>query len=443
VAAAPGQPLDAVQGLVAGGDMLGFEHRRGEHQLHQRARAGHDVGPVGVADGAQRRDRVAHAQVVGGLVGGLLGLHRGQVGQRVAQPFVVAGVGARSPVLQALRHLGQKHPADTALVEQGEQLVERRHGGGFNLIGAQVGHLACRLVGGHALGQAAQVFDQHHAQGGGQRPHLAQVQFARLLVGAQKLHQQIFIERAVGVRHEGPGHAIDARQAGQRLFQQHRQGTKVAVRQALVNFLELRFDQVKVVEQPFGRRADVIAGRRLGSDVAVRLTQRADVASQAREKGRRARGGARRAVGFSEAAAVLCKALEPKNLGAYGRRNHTARTVQDVAQRLRCSGDQTPQLGLRHALQRQRSDTDQQRNHHERRHEARRHEAVHRLADASQREQAATRALAQVQMIPQGRQLDWRGVRRVAKRCGAPGGGGDDVIHECLRPRTPARRESG
>ena len=91
---------------------------------------------------------------------------------------------------------------------------------------AQVGHFARGLVGGHALGQAAQVLDQHHAQGGGQRPHLAQVEFARLLVGAQELHQQVFIEGAVGVGHEGPGHAVDARQAGQRLVQQHRQGAR-------------------------------------------------------------------------------------------------------------------------------------------------------------------------------------------------------------------------
>ena len=95
-AAAPRQPLDAVQRLVARGGMLGFEHLGGEHQPHQRAGAGDDLGPVGVADGAQRRDGVAHAQVVGGLVGGLLCLHRGQVGQRVAQPFVVAAVFGRA-----------------------------------------------------------------------------------------------------------------------------------------------------------------------------------------------------------------------------------------------------------------------------------------------------------------------------------------------------------
>ena len=90
LAAAFGQQLNVVQGLVAGGHMFCFKHRQGEHQAHQSTGAGNDVGPVGIADGAQRRHRIADTQVVGGLVGGLLRLHCREVGQRIAQPFVIA-----------------------------------------------------------------------------------------------------------------------------------------------------------------------------------------------------------------------------------------------------------------------------------------------------------------------------------------------------------------
>ena len=49
--------------------------------------------------------------------------------------------------------------------------------------------------------------------------------------------QQLFVEGAVGVGDEGPGDAIDARQAGQRLVLQHRQVAEIAARQALVDSL--------------------------------------------------------------------------------------------------------------------------------------------------------------------------------------------------------------
>ena len=89
VRASPGQTLDAVQGLVARGDILGFEHRRVEHDTHQGAGTGHDVRPVGVADGAQRAYRIAHAQIVCRLVSCLLRSQRAQVGQHRLYPVPV------------------------------------------------------------------------------------------------------------------------------------------------------------------------------------------------------------------------------------------------------------------------------------------------------------------------------------------------------------------
>ncbi len=183
----PRQAFYAAQGLVAGGRAFAAKQRCGKHQAHQGAAAGHDVGPVGIANGAQRRDGVAHAQVVGGLVGVLLGLGGGQIGQSVLQPFFVAGQTGRGVVLQALPHLRQKHPGHAALLELGQQGIERLQTAFLDAVATQVGDFACGLVGGHTLGQAAQVFHQYQPQGGGQGPYLVELQLAGFLVGHQKL----------------------------------------------------------------------------------------------------------------------------------------------------------------------------------------------------------------------------------------------------------------
>ena len=103
----------------------------------------------------------------------------------------------------------------------------------------------------------------------------------------QVVDQQVVVEGAVGVGDEGPGDAVDARQADQRLVLQDGQLAEVAARQAVLDLARLRFDQVEVVEQPFGRRADVVAGGRMRGRVALRLAQDADVVAQAREEGAR------------------------------------------------------------------------------------------------------------------------------------------------------------
>ena len=213
------------------------------------------------------------------------------------------------------------------------------------MVADQIRDLARRLVRAQPLGQAAQVFDQHHAQRRRQRPELAEREFASLLVSTEKAREQLFVERAIGVRDEGPRDAIDARQAGQRRVDQHRQVLKVAPWQTLVNLAELAFDQMKVVEQPLGRGADVVAAAGVVADVVLGFAQRADVVFEARKKGRRA---ARRdvcAMRLTEAATVLAEALRPKNLRAVRRLDRAAAAVEDVEQRLRCVGDQPAQVG--------------------------------------------------------------------------------------------------
>ncbi|MDZ7589756.1 MAG: hypothetical protein U5L05_03505 [Rubrivivax sp.] len=191
--AAACQFFDVVQRLVAGRGVFRGEQRRCQHEPHQRAAAGHQVGPVGVANGAQRGHGVAHAQVVGGLVRGLLALQALQPGPVRLQPGLhrrrQAGHGlrarAQAAVLQPLHHLHREGRAGAALHHQRMHLSQRRAGALRDAVAAQIGHLARGLLRGCAFGQAAQVFHQHHAQGGGQGPHLAQLQFAAFLVGNQ------------------------------------------------------------------------------------------------------------------------------------------------------------------------------------------------------------------------------------------------------------------
>ena len=285
--AAAGQQLDLVQRRVARVGTLGLERGQAQQQLHGRAGVVDDLGPVGVADQAQRADRVADAQVVGGLLGRLLHLRGGQVGQGLQQPLVVRGQACRLMISQALRDLHQEHTADAAPIQQREQFVEARGGIGLDAVADQVRDLARCLVGGEAFGQTAQILDQHHPQRGRQGPELAEREFTGLLIRAEKVREQVLVECAVSVRDEGPGHAVDARQTSERLVDEHRQITKVAPRQALVDLLQLTFDEVKVVEEPLGRCAHLVASAGLFADVMLRLAQRADVVLQARKKCRR------------------------------------------------------------------------------------------------------------------------------------------------------------
>ena len=76
------------------------------------------------------------------------------------------------------------------------------------------------------------------------------------LVGAHEAAQHLGVEAAVGVRDEGPGEAEHARIAGERPVGELGQLAVVARRQVVADLADLLFDEVVVVEQPFGGRRD-------------------------------------------------------------------------------------------------------------------------------------------------------------------------------------------
>ena len=58
----------------------------------------------------------------------------------------------------------------------------------------------------------------------------------------------------------------------------------VATRQSLMDLLELRFNQVKVIKQPLCSRGDVLSGVRDRRYVVIGLPERLDIFFNSREK---------------------------------------------------------------------------------------------------------------------------------------------------------------
>ena len=101
---------------------------------------------------------------------------------------------------------------------------------------------------------------------------------------------------------------------------------------------------MKVVQQPFGRRTDVVPGTGLHADVVMGFTQYGNIAFDARKEG----AGTRRsggAMGLRQTAPMLGKALGAKNLGSNGCLHFAARARQDVTQGVWCLRDQAAQRG--------------------------------------------------------------------------------------------------
>ena len=191
------------------------------------------------------------------------------------------------------------------------------------------GHLAL----GNVVGHAAQVFKQHHAQGGRQGPELAQPQFAVFLVGVEKGGEQFRVEHAVGMGHVSPGDAVDAWQAFQRRRCQLGQARVITPRHTFADLLQLGFDEVKVVEQPFGGRCYVVAAARGQRHIVIGLAQRDQVFLDTWKKGsaapRRAVGLHR--LGLGQTAAMLFEAVYAEQLGAYGRLGFRPLRQEDLA----------------------------------------------------------------------------------------------------------------
>jgi hypothetical protein len=300
---------------------LAFIGEAGQLAQHaQRAAHGLDqVAPLDLADHAQRGDDVADREVGRGLRVLRLADQRRPVGAVLLGPAHERGhvlAALHGQALPQLREVAVLQPVALQRAVEHVEVLRREVRRG---VPRGVRDLASDLVLGDGLGHAAQVFEQHHAQRGGQRPQLAEREFVDLLVGVEKGREQRLVEHAVRVRHVGPGNAVHARQARQRRRGELGQARVVAARHAVVDLLELRLDQVEVVEQPFGSRRHVPPAERDERDVVEGFAQRGEVLVHAREEGR---AFVPVAVVFfhhlrpREAAPVLFEALHAEELGA-------------------------------------------------------------------------------------------------------------------------------
>ena len=95
---------------------------------------------------------------------------------------------------------------------------------------------------------------------------------------------------------------------------------EIAARQALNNCVELGIDQVEVVEQPQGRRTRLIARYGQCCDGRMGLAQHGDIAAQPGEKARRWPMVLLGNVHAAQTAAMLSKALRPKDFGTKWRK---------------------------------------------------------------------------------------------------------------------------
>jgi hypothetical protein len=312
--------LDRVAVEVARGEVHPIEAARRAQRVVDQADALHQLRPVHVGDEPHAGDDVAHRHV-GGALALVLVVHDLLHGLRLGREALLEPRERRRrlriQVPQALRELhgeGLREGRFGVALQQRGNLLRRGRLRGEEPVGEGVGLLARGPARHDAPRRAPQVLHEHDAQRDRHRPQLADRQRLNALVGAHESAQQRGIEAAVGVRDEGPGHAEDARIAGEGPAGELRQLAVVAGRQIVADLADLLVDQVEVVDQPFGRRRHGPALADRGGEGAVRLEQGRLVVLQ--PCGERPAGDRLRGDGLSlrETLGVLLEALGAEEL---------------------------------------------------------------------------------------------------------------------------------
>ncbi len=169
-----------------------------------------------------------------------------------------------------------------------------------------------------APGAASKILHEHDPQRDRDRPQLPDRQRLNALVGAHEPAQHLRVKAAVRMSDKSPGHAKDPWIAGERSGGQLGQLPIVTRRKIVTNFSDLLFDEVVVVEQPFGGgRYGAPLSDRVG-DGAIGFEQNRFVIPQPngeRAPGHRPRGDG---LGRRKALGMLLKTLDTEELLADG-----------------------------------------------------------------------------------------------------------------------------
>ena len=123
----------------------------------------------------------------------------------------------------------------------------------------QVRQIAILPGDGQPGGDALEVFNQPQPQHDGNGPQLAQFQGCHRLVGGDEGAERSRINLRIHVRDQFEHDVVNARQSGGRAVHEAGQLPAVAPGQMPPGHLDLLFDQVEVVEQPFGGGSDAPA----------------------------------------------------------------------------------------------------------------------------------------------------------------------------------------
>ncbi|MNO61713.1 hypothetical protein D3C76_523680 [compost metagenome] len=313
------QLLDGAAVEVAGGKVHGGEGAAGAQVLVDQADAFEQLGPVDIGDQPHAGDDVAHGDVGRALA--LLGvLHHGFGRYALgAQAFVEpaeCGGDPRVLVAQALGELGGEEFRQRLARSRGDIGIQRhtRAAGGEQAVGECIGIGAGLPRAVDLLGQPAQVLDEDDAQGDRDSPQLADGQGLHTLIGGDEVPQHVGIEVAVGVGDEGPGQAEDARVAGERPLGQLRQLAVITGRQVLTDFADLLFDDVIVVQQPFGGGHYAATALQFGGARPVGRQQYLGVVPQACVQRQHIRRRGRDPLGESQALGMLLEPLDAEQL---------------------------------------------------------------------------------------------------------------------------------
>src|SRR4030095_867011 len=102
--------------------------------------------------------------------------------------------------------------------------------------------------------EAAQVFYKRETQGNRDGPQLTNREWRDGLISADKSLQRVCVETRVSVRDQLERNRVDTRVAFQFTVGEFWQFVVVALGEILTNFAQLFFDDVIVVDQPFGGR---------------------------------------------------------------------------------------------------------------------------------------------------------------------------------------------
>src|SRR5207237_4770715 len=128
------------------------------------------------------------------------------------------------------------------------------------------------------------IFDQRDAQIERHGPQLANRKRRNFLISIDEATQSFSIEMAVSVGDQRKREGINTRIVLERTVAEFRQLVIVTLRQVLANLAHLLFDDMKIVDQPFGgRRDDMLVANRFGQGF-ISSDQLASIFFQARKQ---------------------------------------------------------------------------------------------------------------------------------------------------------------